>query len=1152
MKSTMKTLILFLCFGAMSAVAWGQDCPAPTDPEQLPNHYFRSYYTGKAGPWDDPNTWEEYHPETHQFCPAERKPDNTFQDIIVHHYSSSGESDTVIVNTTEYADQLVVEGVLIIKGPSGRLIITDDGYPGRYDLTVWGKLKIENGGRLELQPGTSAHIRSGGSFIILEKSPLAYSALSSSGSINNLGDIFIEGTFEFAGGSVTGKPFRYGANGNLRLTDPAGNVIDSGNIFWPTTNGPANVTMSSNVMLNGTRTIRGLLAISKTLQIDSTGALITQGTTTVSGTLNVLGMYTNTGTLQVSTSGAINNLGDILIEGSFNPLSGSVTGNPLRYGANGSLQLTSYLPGYVIDNDNLFWPIANGPANVSITEKVTLNGTRTVTGLLKVGLLQITSIGALTTRGTTEVSGILHVVGIYTNTGTLKVPGTLQVNGTFTNNGTTQIAGTFQINPGGAVDGNAFVYIGCCSKLVFKDSYSIDSGNIFWPSANGPANVIVPSAFSITLNAARTISASLDVSGTLQVADTLTINGATYVPGTLEVTGKLISNGTATVYGTVHVAGTGTLINNVAAVIYNVLRVSGTLINTGTIQAYRAFQVTGTLTNNGTAQIIGECQLAGTFSNNGSTQIDGTFQLNQGGAVTGNEFIYDIGGRLIFNHSSGSYSVNSVDIIWPSTNSPARVIVQGPGGLTMNAARTVQDFDTAAGVTNADSLTISGIVAINAGGSFDSSPIYNGEATLVYGANGSYDVGTEWISGDSVGSGVPMNVVISAGATVNMPDSARTCLGYISISGTLVLSTTPGADLSVGGDWRNDLYNPGTLTPNSRAVIFNGTAEQILEGVTAFDDLTVNNPAGISVPGFDNSEEQHLYSVTVHQALTFIAGNIRLGQNFEAYLILPGSVSGAANGRHVVTYENGLVVRAIAGGGSFQFPIGPTETSYNPVMIALHPADPEETFSVRVDSTINLGALGDSLFVQRTWDISESFSGDNNAALTFQWAGAEEGEKFTRNNSSTYLDNVEIVQNGVASGMDPYIVSTRGGFLCTEFSLYTVGTSGNLTAAEESKNEIPASYMLGQNYPNPFWSGATSRFAGNPATTIRYAIPKASNVILKVYDLFGKEIETLTSERQSAGEHRIQWNPVGVPSGVYFYRLQAGEFVATKKLILMK
>jgi len=98
------------------------------------------------------------------------------------------------------------------------------------------------------------------------------------------------------------------------------------------------------------------------------------------------------------------------------------------------------------------------------------------------------------------------------------------------------------------------------------------------------------------------------------------------------------------------------------------------------------------------------------------------------------------------------------------------------------------------------------------------------------------------------------------------------------------------------------------------------------------------------------------------------------------------------------------------------------------------------------------------------------------------------------------------------------------------------------TGVNQLQSKTPTAYTLHQNHPNPF----------NPSTKISYAIPTASYVTLKVYNLVGKEIERLVSENQSAGEYEVRWNPMSLPSGVYVYRLQAGEFVATKKLLLKK
>lgn len=103
---------------------------------------------------------------------------------------------------------------------------------------------------------------------------------------------------------------------------------------------------------------------------------------------------------------------------------------------------------------------------------------------------------------------------------------------------------------------------------------------------------------------------------------------------------------------------------------------------------------------------------------------------------------------------------------------------------------------------------------------------------------------------------------------------------------------------------------------------------------------------------------------------------------------------------------------------------------------------------------------------------------------------------------------------------------------------------GTVTSAEELSPTAPTptAFALSQNYPNPF----------NPTTTISFTLPGKAFVSLKVFDLLGREVTTLASDVLSAGNHSRQWNAVNMPSGVYFYRLQAGSSIVTKKLVLMR
>jgi hypothetical protein len=88
----------------------------------------------------------------------------------------------------------------------------------------------------------------------------------------------------------------------------------------------------------------------------------------------------------------------------------------------------------------------------------------------------------------------------------------------------------------------------------------------------------------------------------------------------------------------------------------------------------------------------------------------------------------------------------------------------------------------------------------------------------------------------------------------------------------------------------------------------------------------------------------------------------------------------------------------------------------------------------------------------------------------------------------------------------------------------------------------PKSFRLSQNYPNPF----------NPTTTIRFDLPKSSFVTLKIFDILGREIITLVNEKRPTGEYAVEWNENGFPNGIYLYRLKAGDYIETRKLVLQK
>ncbi|MFX1355233.1 MAG: T9SS type A sorting domain-containing protein, partial [Promethearchaeota archaeon] len=102
-------------------------------------------------------------------------------------------------------------------------------------------------------------------------------------------------------------------------------------------------------------------------------------------------------------------------------------------------------------------------------------------------------------------------------------------------------------------------------------------------------------------------------------------------------------------------------------------------------------------------------------------------------------------------------------------------------------------------------------------------------------------------------------------------------------------------------------------------------------------------------------------------------------------------------------------------------------------------------------------------------------------------------------------------------------------------------TLDNITSIEEPK-EISADFELFQNYPNPF----------NPSTMINYQLPMINEVKLCIYNLLGQRVATLVNERKRAGCHQLEWDASNMASGAYLYRLEAGDYVETKKMILMR
>lgn len=130
-----------------------------------------------------------------------------------------------------------------------------------------------------------------------------------------------------------------------------------------------------------------------------------------------------------------------------------------------------------------------------------------------------------------------------------------------------------------------------------------------------------------------------------------------------------------------------------------------------------------------------------------------------------------------------------------------------------------------------------------------------------------------------------------------------------------------------------------------------------------------------------------------------------------------------------------------------------------------------------------------------------------------------------------------------------------------QYRLKQINYDGSFKYSDVIEVEIgaPHEFMLYQNYPNPFSAKSSSALGGNPNTIIKYSIPSTLlsfedglRVRLVVYDVLGNEVATLVNEEKQPGTYEINFNSEALTSGIYFYQLRSGNFVETKKMVLIR
>lgn len=208
-----------------------------------------------------------------------------------------------------------------------------------------------------------------------------------------------------------------------------------------------------------------------------------------------------------------------------------------------------------------------------------------------------------------------------------------------------------------------------------------------------------------------------------------------------------------------------------------------------------------------------------------------------------------------------------------------------------------------------------------------------------------------------------------------------------------------------------------------------------------------------------------------------------------------------------------------------------------------------QAFAVR-DSLLFVATNGDGVFLSTNDGANWSPANAGMTtiyvfALTFAgtnlFAGASSYGVFLSTNNGT---NWTTVNAGLPSSTTVNALRVSGTYLLagTSSGVWRRPLSEMVTSVDPGSGNLPQKIVLHQNYPNPF----------NPVTVISFDVPQRAFVSLKVFDVLGRELSTLASDEFAAGTHARQWDVSGKPSGIYFYRLQAGSFTETKKLVVLR
>jgi xylan 1,4-beta-xylosidase len=525
------------------------------------------------------------------------------------------------------------------------------------------------------------------------------------------------------------------------------------------------------------------------------------------------------------------------------------------------------------------------------------------------------------------------------------------------------------------------------------------------------------------------------------------------------------------------------------------------------------------------------------MSNDGGTSVT----VNQGGSIniTGGQFSISGGtqggtGTTVWNLTGDNFSISDASIQSGTTTPLGAVFVfrkEGTQNLNIGSGNTIGALPIE--VDSGTTLNI-GTGELTGNGHF----ILNSGATLETAhANG--------IDGNIQGIGDTIILSKSANYTYN---------GSVAqVTGSLLPDTVNNLTLdnSMGLTLSGDVVVNGVMEMKEGLLL---SVSEVLsygeDGVLKYSGSSAQTTGDVEFPAVGGPKDliiSNTSGVNLHASRQII-GNL----NLEGKLVIGANTltAGSATTASVTTMfvntdGGGKLKLPVANSTEVFYPIaasGGSTVSYCPLWITNN-GDSD---------TITLGAVMDTTYqttkprLKLKWNIEESVEGGGDYDLKFGWNWSRHENTLFRksrvDNARIFLMESDTIEAGSGDyefnfTIVPYSVK-RGGI--SELGTFAVGRFKD--SVWEGVAEKPRSYRLMQNYPNPFTS----------VTFIEYELPKDENVELEVYNALGREVAVLEKGKKSAGYHKVEWKVSNLPTGVYFYRLTAGSFTDTKKLLFVK